>query len=187
MKKTFKCKNKTLTAKIEKGKNYRGYPEEKWVIYDGKKWLDQVDYCPLNYSGESLKFYHMVSGKNLTDIKELIDYWKDRYVFPNIINSRGDKETEKKINYSVDTYEISKADFDKLIKNIELLLGEGCVTHYNDEHGVGYFEKLKKNYRATHWRHHCKSTETMTIDKIAEFLRDFFDIGYSYTKNDNWD
>jgi len=70
-----------------------------------------------------------------------------------------------------------------------MLLDDGCIVHYNDEHGVGWFEKptkRSKKYKATHHRWGAESTEKMTIDDIRSFLREFFDLGYHYDKVDEW-
>lgn len=86
--------------------------------------------------------------------------------------------------------DISADDFKKLLNEVYGILDSGESVHYNDSHGVGQFDLNNKNkkisYIATHHRHWMERKESLDKEGISDFLRDFFNIGYTYNKIDNW-
>ena len=63
--------------------------------------------------------------------------------------------------------------------DLTFLLNKDCVVHYNDDSGVGKFYKKGKKYILVHHRYGTTQKEKGTINDIAEFLREFFQIGMS--------
>lgn len=144
------------------------------------KYIDTIH----NGTGE---FYSFSFGE-LKSIEEYIEIWKTRFIVDGFREARS--RDDKNNAYMIDMYSgqgICKDYFQKLVKNIKMLLDKGFQLHYNDEHGVGHFDKVGKKYVATHHRYCNERKEDLTIEGIADFLRSFFDLGYSYTKNNEWD
>ncbi len=95
------------------------------------------------------------------------------------------RESYHKDGLVFDSWEInSNDDWNKAKKEIRKYLEIGKTLHYNDEKGVGYFNKKGNKYEATHYRYFNESKETINIESVFQFLRDFYDIGYSYDKVD---
>jgi len=183
--KTVKIKSKNgvdLTVEHYFSKEKYDHGREYYTVYktasgynDG--YINSVD----NGIG---KWYSMSFGE-IKSFDKFCKLWKNRYVFDML--GEGVHSNEK--TYQVDLYrgkDVSKEDFDSLMKNIKFLLDKGCEVDYNDEHGVGEFVKKGKKYKAAHHRYGSTSYETLTIDGIAEFLRSFFDLGYKYEQQDTW-
>jgi len=169
----FKCKNKDLIGVSGTRKNYRDEILKEWHIYDTKyDYIDSID--------NSIGKMYSTSWGELKSFQELVSIWKQRYIIENFYE--GDHKMPN--SYTIDTYGIdSKEQFDELMIDIAFLLNKDCVVCYNDEAGVGKFYKKGKKYILVHYRWGTEQKEKGTIKDIAEFLRSFFDIGMSLTKN----
>lgn len=133
------------------------------------------------------KFYSYSFGEVKT-FEEFVDIWKTRFIVKGFRSCKSDNK--KNNGYLIDLYNgqgVCKDYFNEVVRNIKILLDNNFIVEYNDDHGVGNFKKKGKKYLATHHRHYNETKETLTIDGIRDFLREFYDLGYSYTNNNDWD
>lgn len=189
----FKCKNENLVCFDYVPKSGFNKGKVVWLIELDKGQKKPTDKYYINSVNDSIGEMYSIQFMELKSKEEYINHWKKAYIFPNLrgfgkYRSDNGKRLHK-YSYNIDVYDISKKDFVLLVKNIKLLLDKGYIIEYNDDHGVGYFEKTRKKdvYLATHWRYTVDTEEKLNIKGISNFLRDFFDIGISYKKMDDWD
>lgn len=149
-----------------------GYREGRnmWIARrkDNDTYIDSVD--------DSIGEFYSSLYKELENLDEYIEKMRGTYVNQEYW-SLGTKNQYIFRGYTIET----KKEFDKAIGEMEYLCEhEGVLCGYNDEHGVGdiLYNKESGTYTMHHHRYGTTRTqESQTRQQVADFLRDFHDIG----------
>lgn len=174
---SFESKNGVpLVAQVVEYEGFRGGTATSWRIHSGE---DRLDSMSNDYSSSS----EMVSWyfKDVATLEDYIATWKGRFVLPFL----GVAMRKGKDAYSLEVYEAEGKDaFEKMMESARIVMDEGCEVHYNDDAGVGHFEKDGDGYKGEHWRHGCSHESQYSLEDMCEWIRSFFQIGM--TLADTW-